>query len=87
MTDNVKALPGCKAPTAEPNQALIRGMRDLLQMAEDGRLQSFIGTGFMADGARLSSWFDAHPNVYEMLGSIAWLHAEYIGRKTPPEGL
>lgn len=77
---NIKALPGCRAPTSEPNQALVAALRDLLGMAEDGRLQSFIGTGFFADGSRAAAWVDHHPNVYEMLGALAWLQAEYINR-------
>lgn len=82
---NVRALPGSVAPTSEPNTALVQMLRDMLVMAEDGRLRSFIGTGFCADGARLAMWADAHPNVYEMLGAIAWLQAEYLHKHT--EGL
>ncbi len=79
---NVTALPGATVPTGEPNAALVRGLRDLLADAEAGRLQSFIGCGFMADGHRLSACFDSHENVYEMMGSLAWLQAEYVERHT-----
>jgi hypothetical protein len=82
---NVQALPGSRVPSAEPNPAIVDRIRALLEMAEDGRLQSFIGTGFCADGGRLSLWCDQHTNVYEMLGSLAWLQAEYIHRHEAKE--
>lgn len=76
----VVALPGSKVPTTEPNPELISMIKAVLEHAEEGRLQSFVATGFMADGARLGVWADTHPNVYEMLGSLSWLQAEYIRR-------
>lgn len=80
---NVKSLPGLRVPGhAEPDPALIATIKGLLERAEAGELQSFIGTGFMADGCRISTWVDRHENVYEMLGSIAWLQAEYVNRHT-----
>lgn len=80
---NVRALPNIgNLPTTEPNEQLIRNLEDLLAMAKSGQLQSFIGTGFFHDGARVSSWADFHQNVYEMGGSLSWLHAEYIHRHT-----
>lgn len=80
---NVHALPGLTNPTdTEPVSELVAIIRDLLTMAEDGRLRSFIGTGFMQDGARIASWCDTHPNVYEMMGAIRWLEAEYVDRHT-----
>ena len=83
MSDNVKALPGLRAPGhAEPDQALIAALRGLLKRAEAGDLQSFIGTGFLADGCRITTWCDTHENVYEMLGSLAWVQAEYVHRHT-----
>lgn len=66
----------------EPREALISLLESLVEKAKSGQLQSFIGTGFVSDGARLSVWFDQHENVYEMLGSLAWLHAEYVHRHT-----
>jgi hypothetical protein len=80
---NVHALPNSGGlPSIEPNEALVKNLEDVLAMAKSGQLQSFIGTGFFGDGARVSTWSDFHPNVYEMLGSLAWLHAEYIHRHT-----
>jgi len=80
---NVRALPNIgNLPTSEPNEQLIKNLEDLLAMARSGQLQSFIGTGFFLDGARVASWGDFHQNVYEMLGSLSWLHAEYIHRHT-----
>ena len=79
---NVLPLPGCRKPNAGPNQSLIDSLRDLLRRAEDGELQSLIGTGFMADGMRMSMWCDHHENVYEMLGALAWLESEYVKRVT-----
>lgn len=87
MTDNVTALPGCRVPgNATPQPALVSMLRDLLAKAEAGDLQSFIGTGFMADGCRIAGWADLHTNLYEMAGSLTWLHAEYIHRHTSDAG-
>lgn len=79
---NVTALPGSKVPNQKPNEALITMLNKLLRHAEDGRLQSFIGTGFQQDGCRVAIWVDTHDNVYEMLGALAWLQAEYVNRHT-----
>ncbi len=82
---NIKSLPGVKAYSGEPNGPLVEVLRDLLKRAEAGQLQSMIATGFMLDGTRMASWADSHDNVYEMLGALAWLQAEYVHRHT--EGL
>jgi hypothetical protein len=66
----------------EVNTTLVSMLEAVLRDAKSGQLQSFIGTGFLADGLRYAAWADQHPNVYEMLGAIAWLHAEYIQRHT-----
>lgn len=79
---NVRELPGCKAPTNEPNDVLIKALRKTLARAESGELQSLIGTGFTQDGARFALWCPHNPNVYETLGSIAWLEHEYVTRIT-----
>jgi len=80
---NVVSLSGDALPKmGEPNYALVQLLERMLEDARAGRLQSMVGTGFMADGLRAGFWADLHPNVYEMLGSIAWLHAEYIERHT-----
>lgn len=79
---NVTALPGVRAPVSGPNEALVSVLRDLLSRAEAGHLQSFIGTGFQADGMRAAAWADQHDNVYQMLGALAWLQAEYVHRHT-----
>lgn len=84
---NVHAMPGVRAPTSKPNQVLIDVLRDVLAMAEDGRLQSLIGAGFTADGLRFSMWADTHGDTYQMLGSLAWLQAEYVHKHTPRSGL
>ncbi len=80
--DNVRALPGSRVPTRDPEVSLVATLENLLDRAKAGELRSFIGTGFMADGCRLAIWCDLHNNVYEMLGSIAWLEHEYVNRKT-----
>lgn len=83
MTAEVVSLFGERPPElGEPNEALIRMLEDMLDMASAGRLQSLVGTGFTAEGNRLAMWCDTHPDVYQMLGSIAWLHAEYVQRCT-----
>lgn len=83
---NVLALPGVRNPNAGPNEALISALRAVLERAESGELQSFIGTGFTADGLRLACWVDHNPNVYEMRGSLAWLEDEYVARHVDVKG-
>lgn len=78
---NVKALPGSTVPTNEPNQSLIKTLEDILESARSGELQSFIATGFRADGLRMSCVF-AHRNVYEFIGSIELLKRDYIEQMT-----
>lgn len=73
---------GIRNPTAEPNEPLVQALRDLLAMAESGQLQSYLGTGFTHDGLRVSTWCDFHDDVYQMVGSIEWLKAEYLERHT-----
>ena len=80
---NVVSLSGNQpSQLGEPRQALIDALTDALEMAKAGRLQSFIGTGFTADGNRLACWGGHHENVYEMLGAINWLEHEYVIRQT-----
>lgn len=77
-------MPGFRNPedAAKPNEALVDVLRKALEMAETGQLQCYIGTGFTSDGLRLATWCDNHDDVYQMLGAIAWLQAEYIKRHT-----
>lgn len=81
---NIVSLPGMTAPCldqyAPPNDALVSCLEDMLSMAKEGTLQSLIGTGFSRDGMRVSIWSDFHEDVYQMLGSLAWLQAEYVRR-------
>lgn len=80
---NIKALPGSRVPGDRTvNVALVEALRDLLERAESGELQSFIGTGYTADNMRAALWCDQHPDVYAMLGALAWLQAEYVHRHT-----
>lgn len=79
----VVSIKGDRVPElGSVNQSLVEALEDALAFARDGRLQCLIATGFLADGLRFSIWTDAHPNVYEMLGSIAWLEHEYVQRQT-----
>lgn len=81
-TDNVVMIATGATPNATPNESLVNMLEGLLAHAKSGYLRSMIGTGFTADGLRLNAWADAHPNVHEMLGSIAWLQHEYVQRHT-----
>ena len=82
---NVTTFPGAKPPmTGKPNAGLVSALRAALAMAESGQLQSLIGAGFVADGGRYSFMGDHHDNIYETLGSLVWLQAEYQHRH--PEG-
>lgn len=79
---NIRTMPGLRdrAEPAKPCEELIAILRDTLARAEAGELQSFIGTGFLADGGRLAVWADNHENYYEMLGALVALRDEYVGR-------
>lgn len=82
---NVKSIYGAEVPVkelGEPNAALVALLKDVLAMAESGQLQAFIGTGFTSDNLRTVIWADQHPDVYQMLGALAWMQAEYIKRHT-----
>jgi hypothetical protein len=74
----VTALRGATVPTDEPNEPLIAAIKDILADAESGRLQSFVGAGFLSDGLRMSCIISNHPNVYEVIGSIEMLKHDYI---------
>lgn len=84
------SMPGVQpqAPIAgrQPVPGLIRVMEELLDKARTGELQSFVGTGFFADGGRLAMWADHHPNRYEMLGALVSLTDEFT-RRRPEEDL
>jgi hypothetical protein len=81
---NIRAMPGLRNPddAAKPDEGLICAIRQLLEMAESGQLQSFIGTGFTCDGLRAATWTDRHADRYQMLGALAWLQHEYVHRHT-----
>lgn len=81
----VQSIYGADIPVKElgtPNPALVDMLKDLLAMAETGQLQSFVGTGFTTDNLRTAVWADQHPDVYQMLGALGWLQAEYVKRHT-----
>jgi hypothetical protein len=83
MSDNVVSLFGERPPElGEPNEALVRCLEGMLDMAKSGRLQSMIATGFTCEGNRMVMWADHHPDVYQMLGALAWLQHEYVHRHT-----
>lgn len=82
MSNVVPLIAGKSLPNAAPNEALIAALSDLLKMAESGQLQSYIGSGFTHDGLRVSTWCDFHDDVYQVVGSMEWLKAEYINRHT-----
>lgn len=83
----VISLNGVPPPEAgQPQSALVEMLEDMLKMAKNGELQSLVAVGFTAEGLRLAMWADVHPNVYEMLGSIAWLQAEYVHRHSEALG-
>ncbi len=75
----VLPFPGAVTPDyGAPNISLVEMLEDALAEARSGRLKSFIGAGFTIDGMRYSMFCESLPrNVYEMLGSLAWLQREY----------
>ena len=77
---NVITIGGQPVEPVQPNQELIKCLQALLEMAESGQLQSYIGTGFTNDGLRVTTWANYHPNAYEVLGSLAFLQSEYVKR-------
>lgn len=50
---NVHVLPTGIVPSTDPNEPLVAALRQLLDMAETGQLQSYVGTGFTHDGLRV----------------------------------
>ncbi|MBX5238626.1 hypothetical protein [Rhizobium sp. NLR22b] len=82
MSNVISLNGGTPAACGEPQEGLVKLLEQLLDMARAGHLQSFVGTGFASDGARVSMWGGLHENVYEMLGAIAWLQHEYVERET-----
>jgi hypothetical protein len=87
MTNVVKITSGEEVREAgTPNPVLIAVIKGMLEMAESGKLQCLIGVGFTAERLRASFVVDHHENVYEMLGSLAWMHAEYIHNHTADLG-
>ena len=68
-------------PREEPDAGLLKAVAKVFQMARDGKLRSFMGTGFMADGARMKCFGGAiGADVYQMLGALTWLEHEYVDR-------
>jgi hypothetical protein len=83
---NVVSLSGNSHPSlGVPCEHLISLLEQLLAKAQSGELQSFVGTGFVADGARLSIFYEGEPDLYSMLGAIAWLQHEYVAGHTEAE--
>lgn len=80
--NNVKSLHGTPIPTSKPNEMLVSALKDILSDAESGRLQSFIGAGFLSDGLRMSCVINTHPNAYEVIGSIEMLKLDFINDYT-----
>lgn len=79
---NVKSIhTGEDVPTG-PNEHLVKLFEDMLEMAKNGEVQAFIGTGFTVQGQRVSMWGDFHEDKYQMLGALSWLEHEYIYRTT-----
>lgn len=78
---NVVTLSGTELDPGKPNQNIVDAIKNVLEMAESGQLQSFIGTGFTNDGLRMASWCDFHGDVYQQLGALAWLQHEYVERQ------
>lgn len=82
---DVRAFPGAVAPD-QPDAALVELLRDLVKKAESGELRSFIGTGFLANGRRMSLWGedDSNPDLYSMYGALCALPVEYMKRHDGP---
>jgi len=85
MTNVVSLNGNLPSKLGEPRHELIGVLENLLEQAKSGHLQSFIATGFVSDGLRMSAWVDSHVNVYEMLGALSWLQHEYVQRHTQEE--
>ena len=82
---NVHLFPGVKPKEATtldaPNIGLVAMLKEALVMAEAGRLQSFIGSGFTCDHQRLCLRADPVDSMYvPMLGAIELDKQEYLGR-------
>ena len=90
---NVVSLRGgdfdCVKPQ-EPDPGLVKAMADVFRMVRDGKVKSFVGTGFTFDGDRVTvTGGQIGADVYQMLGAIHWLGHEYVDRitgKAAPSG-
>lgn len=80
----VLSFPGVQQTRSGESQTdLVKVLADLFEQARGGELQSLIGTGFTADGSRLSMFGGVqYRDVYQMLGALAWLQHEYVARVT-----
>lgn len=67
----------CLCDKPNINEGLVKALREMLQRAEDGQLQSLAATGFTNKGHRFVVWSDSHPNVYEFLGALSFMEHEY----------
>lgn len=67
-----------KEEKLEPVKELIDALEDLIQMAKEGDLRSFIGCGFDSSGGRVDSMSgEIWENVWAMKGSLYELMLEY----------
>ncbi len=77
----IKLLPGAQIPDNEaPDEGLVGICRQLLEMAESGKLRNIIGCGFMSDGSKAAVWCDTHDSYLEQLGALRQLEQDYIDR-------
>lgn len=83
MPSNVVGIAGhIPSVLGEPRSELVGVLENMLERAKSGQLQSFIGCGWTSGGERVSAWVDLHEDVYQTLGSLAWLQHEYVARRT-----
>lgn len=85
---NVVKLDGTPAHIpGTPDASLVEMLADMLEMAKSGELQSFVGTGFVSNGDRVSVWHTANQiDVFQMMGAINWLEHEFADHVTDKNG-
>lgn len=76
MTDTpIKLVP---PSYPEPSASLISLIESILEDAKSGRLRSYVATGIMNDGSRMSGWHTENcESVWPLMGAVSLLPIEF----------
>lgn len=68
----------------EANESLVAALRMLVESAEKGELQSFVGVGFCANGTKVRSFCSGGEDSDAMIGALARVQREYMEHTDRP---